>query len=131
MNIETNGLSLQINFSEPDVENWVHASIKVSVPNFSGSYSCTIQVDEILALRDMFINIDSQLGKEVSAQWCNMEDNIYLSLKLDKMGNIEGAYKLSSNVISIGPTLSGEFEADQSYLLKWASQLRGVTSAGS
>nr|WP_320166014.1 hypothetical protein [uncultured Methylophaga sp.] len=131
MKIETHGLNCQIEFAAPDREGWQRAKVNIAVPNFNGSFVCELQSEEIEYLRQQLLHLESQLGKEASIEWQNLEDNIFLSLKLDRQGNIEGVYKFSANVISIGPTLSGEFNADQSYLIKWANQLKGVASVGS
>jgi hypothetical protein len=131
MKIEAHGLNCQIEFAGPDREGWQRAKVNVAVPNFEGSFVCELRSEEIEDLRQQFLHLESQLGKEVSIEWQNLEDNIFLGLKLDRQGNIEGMYKFSANVISIGPTLVGEFRADQSYLIKWANQLKGVSGAGS
>jgi hypothetical protein len=131
MKIEAQGLNCHIELAGPDREDWQRAKVNITVPNFEGSFACELQSDEIEYLRQQLLQLEAQLGNEVEMEWQNLEDNIFLSLKLDRQGNIVGQYKFSANVISIGPTLFGEFNADQSYLLKWANELKGATSANS
>jgi hypothetical protein len=51
-----------------------------------------------------------------------MEGNIEFRFTLHRRGVLECVYSFNPNVISLGPTLSGTFQADQTFLLGWIRQ---------
>ena len=60
-----------------------------------------------------------------------MEGNIEFRFNLQRLGALNGSYKFSSNNFSLGPTLSGEFEADQTFIESWLKQAKEVVANAS
>jgi len=56
-----------------------------------------------------------QIGQPCSASLVTTDPGIELHLNMNRVGQIEGRYELR-NFRSNGPSLSGVFEMDQSYL---------------
>ncbi len=122
MEINTHGLKCSIEITPPDNEDWMVTHIDIQVPSFAGAFTCTIQSEEY----KNFINVLKQLSESndtpISKTWGNMEDNIELSFNINHLGGLTGTYKFSSNNFSLGPTLKGDFEADQTYIKLWLKQ---------
>ena len=129
MKINTHGLACELIIGDPDNEDWRVIKISVNVPEISYNFSCTMQTFDLKDLKNKLIKLES--GKSTEIEWTNLEENILFKLNQNSLGNIEGSYKFSSNTISVGPTLSGPFAADQSYLMSWVSQLNSEVELGS
>jgi len=127
--LDTQGLLCELRVGGSDLEGWRRVEIVVSVPEIAVSFSCTIQTFDFEDLRDKLIDMHN--GKTSTMEWGNLEKNIFLSLEQNNLGNIVGTYKFSPNVISVGPTLSGPFSADQSYIYNWVTQLNTEVGFGS
>lgn len=119
MKITCHGLDCDIRLSLPDREDWMHAAVAVKVPNFEGSFSCTIQVGEWKAFAQLLQQLESAIGSDTQLCWENTEGNIGFEFSLKRLGGLEGSYKFSSDNFSLGPVLSGTFTADQTFLGKW------------
>ena len=105
------------------------ALIFVSVPSFEGSFRCAIERKEFDALNQELQRLESSIGSDAKLTWGNMEENIELSISLTRSGALRGTYRFSPNSFSVGPVLSGAFEADQSFLRLWrhsAADLRSM-----
>ena len=111
-----------MSFSRPDVEDWLRTKVSVEVPNFEGAFACTIQVTELEGFVCVLKEIKNSIGSENDFSWSNMEENIEFTFNVQRIGAIKGAYRFSSENFSLGPTLSGDFEADQSYIDDWLKQ---------
>ena len=106
----------------------MRTKVRVHVDRFEGEFDCTIQSAELSGFVDTLRELKNSIGSESKACWSNMECNIEYTFKLSKLGALEGAYRFSSNNFSLGPTLSGEFEADQSYISVWLKQAEEALS---
>ena len=131
MEIKGHGLECNLQFSKPDFEGWMRTTVNVVVPNFEGSFSCTVEINEFKAFVEALSELKNSIGKEFETTWGNMEDNIEFTFTLQKLGGLTGSYKFSSNNFSLGPTLEGEFEADQTFIDKWLKQAEEVVANAS
>jgi len=131
MEIKGHGLECILQFSKPDFEGWMRTTVNVVVPNFEGAFSCTVEKNEFKAFVETLSELKNSIGKEFETRWGNMEDNIEFTFILQKLGGLTVSYKFSSNNFSLGPTLEGEFEADQTFVDKWLKQAEEVVANSS
>jgi hypothetical protein len=124
MKISAHGLDLTIELDKPDKEGWIQCALNIQVPNFSSNFSCGIQLNEFRDLLAKLMELQSKVGSDHNVNWGNTEENIDLSLKLNKMGQIEGSFQFSAMGYCHGTTLAGDFSADQSYISLWLSQVK-------
>jgi hypothetical protein len=66
------------------------------------------------------------LGRDAFAAWANHEANVELRSTLHRRGTLECNDRVSPNPVSLGPTLSGTFEAEQSFLSGWIFEAEAV-----
>ena len=104
----------------------MRTAITVAVPGFEGAFTCTIEIDEFKYFLQLLHKLYDAIGSDCEICWSNMEANIEFSFKLDRLGRISGSYKFSLENFTIGPTLSGDFSADQAYVEGWIKQAREV-----
>ena len=104
----------------------MQTTVQIKTPAFEGSFTCTIEWQEWSAFVKTLHGLRSAIGEEAEASWGNMEDNIEFQFKLHKLGTLEGQYKFSPENLSLGPVLSGTFEADQTYLEDWVQSAQQV-----
>ena len=104
----------------------MRTSFQVKVPAFDGSFVCTVEKEEWKAFVETLRHLETSVGRDAETSWGNMEENIELQFRLYKCGTLEGQYKFSPNNFSLGPTLSGAFEADQTFLAGWVSSAQQV-----
>lgn len=128
MQIKTHGLDLELNLSRPDAEGWMSAAVKVQVPSTTCRFHCTIEEAEWSSLVDELRRLEAAIGKGVSGSWENMEENVALTFELEAKGNLSGTYKFSPNNFSLGPVLSGSFDADQTFLKAWVAAASAETA---
>jgi hypothetical protein len=76
-------------------------------------------INEWKSFVELLRDIQASIGKEAKASWSNMEENIELQFTLHVRGALEGSYRFSPDNFSLGPILSGTFEADQTFLQSW------------
>ncbi len=126
MIINGDNFECELQFSKPDNEGWMRTSVSVQVPNFSGSYSCTVEIVEFKMLIKALEELKDSIGRDHENTWGNMEANMEFGFRLQKLGKLVCSYKLSPNEFCIGPTLEGEFESDQTYIDGWLSQAQHV-----
>ncbi|MFC1743259.1 hypothetical protein ACFL35_04640 [Candidatus Riflebacteria bacterium] len=126
MEIKCHGLHCQMKFSKPDSEGWMRTSIVVMVPNFEGSFQCSIEVNEFEILVQKLRKFNETIGQGSEISWANMEGNVELNFNLDRLGHITGSYMFAPGADSMNTVLSGDFEADQSYIHDWLEQAEGV-----
>jgi hypothetical protein len=124
MKISGHGLECDFDFAAPNNEGWMQTSISVRVPAFEGSFGCTIQFKEWEEFIRVLRRLEASIGNDAQASWANMESNVELRFALHQGGALEVAYKFSPGIIDSGPTLSGTFQADQSFLQDWARASR-------
>ncbi len=70
-----------------------------------------------MAFVQILHRLESAIGNDAKSSWSNMEENVELSFSLERSGALHGSYRFSPD--SLGPVLSGSFEADQTYLHAW------------
>ncbi|WP_449286737.1 WapI family immunity protein [Marinobacter sp. PE14] len=128
MQFSGHGLECEIGFSMPDVEGWMHTTVSLKAPSFEGAFSCTIEVEEWKSLVRVLRKLDSAGGERADAVWANMEENIEFSFLAHPRGAMEISYRFSPDCFSLGPTLSGTFEADQTFLTRWITEAEAVLS---
>lgn len=131
MEIRGDGLKCNLRFSKPDFEGWMRATVNVVVPSFEGSFSCTVEINEFKAFVATLTELKNSIGQEFETTWGNMEGNIEFTFTLQGLGGLVGFYKFSSNNFSLGPTLKGEFEADQTFVEQWLKQAEDVVENAS
>jgi hypothetical protein len=122
MKITTQNLECTLEFGSPDSEGWMTTFVNVSTTHFKGNFKCTLLESELKDLKDKLHYLESTIGENTEISWGNIEENINLKIKLNKIGKIEGEFKFSPDNFSIGPVLSGTFEADQTYLSEWLKE---------
>ena len=99
--------------------------VRIRVPGFEANYACSVQRPELELLRAEFARLNGSVGRaEASMEWSAMEMGISLRFKLNRLGQVNASYELRSR--SDGPRLSGDFEADQTHLRHWVSELDQV-----
>ena len=131
MQIKGNGLDSKLQFSKPDIGGWMRATVNIVVPSFEGAFSCAVEINEFKAFVGVLSELKSSISKELETTWGNMEGNIEFTFRLHKLGGITGSYKFSPNNFSLGPTLSGDFEADQTFIGGWLKQAEEVIANAS
>lgn len=123
----THGLNGTLDFGKPDAGEWMSCQVRVRVPGFEANYSCNVQRSELELLRTELARLNGSVGQaEASAEWSAMEMGISLRFALNRLGQVKASYELRSR--SDGPSLSGSFEADQTHLRHWLSDLDQVLS---
>ena len=104
----------------------MRTTVQLKVPAFEGSFACTVEKEEWKSFIQALRHLESSVGKDAEASWGNMEENIEFHFILQKRGTIEATYKFSPENFSLGPTLSGAFVADQTFLQGWARSAQQV-----
>jgi hypothetical protein len=94
MGMDAHGLACAIRCSRPDNEGWMTTTVEVKVPSFEGKFSCTLELNEWKQFIQVLRQLNNSIGSEMEQSWANMEANL-------------------------GPTLSGSFEADQTFVAVW------------
>jgi hypothetical protein len=126
MKISGHGLDCELTFSPADNEGWMRTTVQLKVASFEGGFACTVEKEEWKSFVQALRHLESSVGKDAEASWGNMEENIEFHFILHKRGAIEAMYKFSPENFSLGPTLSGTFEADQTFLPSWARSAQQV-----
>jgi hypothetical protein len=124
MNIKTQNLNCEIELSKPDNEGWMQVFVYVETPGFSGKYNCTILNTEWTELIKYLDEMESSIGNIYEMNWENYEENIGIKMELNKFGQINGEYKFSPTNFTQGPILSGQFEADQTFIKIWSNEAK-------
>ncbi len=128
MKIAAQGVDCELRLSQPDDEGWMRTNVQIKVPGFGGSFTCTVEVQEWKAFVDALKQLEEEVGKEFTVAWGNMEENIHFKFTLQPRGTLSGEFRFSPENFSLGPTLSGLFEADQTFLHGWAQSAAAVLS---
>jgi len=131
MEIVGHGLECKLQLSKPDFEGWMRTILDIVVPSFEGSFSCTVEINEFKAFVEVLSQLKDAIGKDFEISWGNMEENIEFKFNLQKLGSLSGSYKFSPNNFSLGPTLAGDFEADQTLISSWVKQAEQVLANAS
>jgi hypothetical protein len=97
----------------------MQTAVSLKTPAFEGAFVCAVTLGEWKGFVQELRQLEASIGRDAVASWANMEANIELRFTLHRLGALECSYKFSPNPISLGPTLSGKFDADQTYLLGW------------
>lgn len=126
MEIKGHGLESNFQFSKPNFEGWMETTVNIVVPSFEGGFSCTVEINEFMAFVEVLSELKNSIGTEFETSWVNMEENIAFTFSLQKLGGLTVSYKFSPNNFSLGPTLAGEFEADQTFIEMWLKQAEEV-----
>jgi hypothetical protein len=126
MKISAHGLESGFTFSPPDHEGWMRTSVQVRAPKFEGSFSCSVEEKEWNSLIQILRQLEASVGRDAEASWGNMEENIEFRFALHRSGALEVEYKFSPENFSLGPTLSGTFTADQTFLQSWVKSAEEV-----
>ncbi len=102
----------------------MRTNVNIKVPDFEGGFSCTVGINELKHLAEVLSELKRSIGRKFETTWCNMEGNVEFTFNLEELGGLTGSYKFSSNNYSIGSTLSGDFEADQTFIDIWLKQAK-------
>ncbi len=105
----------------------MRTTVQITTPGFEGGFACTVEKEEWRSFVETLRHLEASIGSDIEASWGNMEENIEFQFKLHKRGNLEGQYKFSPENFGLGPTLSGGFEADQTFLQGWVQSAEQVT----
>lgn len=119
MEINGNGLECKLQFSKPDFNGLMKTTINIVTPSLKGGFSCTMYINELKSFVDELSALNNAIGKEFGITWGNVGENIEFTINLSKLGKLTGSYKFSPNNFSLGPTLSGDFMADQTIIDSW------------
>ncbi len=131
MEIKGHGLESNIQFSKPNFEGWMRTTVNVVVHNLEGTFYCTVEINEFKVFVEVLSELKGSIGKEFETNWGNMEGNIEFTFHLQKLGGLTGSYRFSPNNFSLGPTLSGDFESDQTFIDSWLKQAEEVVENAS
>lgn len=101
-------------------------TVKLRVPSFEGEFKCTIQAAEWAQFIQVLRDLQASIGSDAQRRWANMEGNIEFDFTLTGRGAIDGVYRFSPENMSLGPVLSGSFEADQTFLAGWLREAEEV-----
>ena len=104
----------------------MRTTVQIKVPTFEGGFACTVEKEEWKSFIQTLQHLESSIGNDANASWGNIEDNIEFRFTLHKRGALEAEYKFSPENFSLGPTLSGTFEADQTFLQGWLRSAQQV-----
>ncbi len=104
----------------------MRTNVQIKAPAFEGSFTCTVEKEEWKDFVQVLRRLEASVGKDAEVSWGNMEANIEFQFRLHKRGTLEGQYKFSPENFSLGPTLSGAFEADQTFLQSWVRSAQQV-----
>ncbi len=126
MEIKGHGLESNLQFAKPDFEGWMRTTVDIVVPSFEGTFSCTVEINEFKEFLGVLSDLQKSIGNDFVVTWGNMEENIEYTFNLHKLGGLSGSYKFSPNNFSLGPTLIGDFEADQTFIASWLKQAEKV-----
>jgi hypothetical protein len=105
-------------------EDWVTCEVSAEVPGFGASLTWDVTV---LELRDLATNIETihaKFPKTSGLTFEGIEPNVALSFKVEPTGQINGSYALRNIDAPGAACLTGEFQADQSYLPDLARTLQ-------
>jgi hypothetical protein len=125
--IKVKGFNLRLVFSSPDEEDWCYAFTEVSADPFSGHYAFQVLSSELNGLLKKLQELEHSFENEFAITWENYEGNIQLKLSFSA-GQLVGSYRLAAGLGWEGANLSGDFQADQSYLGDLVQQLKQVQS---
>ncbi len=126
MKVSGHGLESIFTFTPPDREGWMQTTVRIRAPKFEGNFSCTIEEKEWNGFIQTLRQLEASVGNDAEASWGNMEENIEFRFTLRKSGALEVAYRFSPDNFSLGPTLSGTFSADQTFLQSWVTSAEEV-----
>jgi len=128
MQIKAHGLDLELNLSRPDAEGWMSAAVRVQVPSTTCRFNCTIEEAEWSSLVDELRRLEAAIGQSVCGSWENMEENMAFTFEVEAKGGLSGTYTFSPNNFSLGPVLSGSFDANQTFLKAWVAEACAETA---
>jgi len=131
LEINGDGLECKLQFSIPDVEGLMKTTIKIVTPSLKGGFSCTVYINELKSFVDELSALNNAIGKKFGITWGNVGENIEFTFNLSKLGKLTGSYKFSPNNFSLGPTLSGDFKADQTVINSWLIQAEEIVANAS
>lgn len=121
MEFHTHGLNGRLSFGEADDEGWMSCHVWMRAPGFEVNYTCNVHRQEIEILRNTLASLNCAGQDGAVGEWSTMELGISLRLEVNRLGQVKGCYELRSD--SNGPSLRGTFDADQSHLRHWMSEV--------
>ena len=121
MKLNCQGLEISIELRRPDNEGWMSTDVRIQVPSMSSKFQCTIERQEWQEFINALNRLQAKIGQSYSESWGNMEENMEFTFTLVERGALFGSYRFSPNNFSLGPVLSGSFEADQTFVHTWAT----------
>ncbi len=123
MRLRTHGLSLSLDFSPPNAEDWLACHVTVQVPGFSGTFPCRVWRSDLESFHRQLVRMGEQIGVPSAADLTSTDPGIDLHFSMNRAGRIEGGYAFQNFDSTGRPTLSGVFAMDQSYLPGLAAQI--------
>ena len=118
MKISAPGLELEVSaVSQCTDEGWCQVHVEVAVPGFVGDFQAQLQGSDLSRFAREIDNLYAAVGRPGVATLSSHEPGIEISLTMQKLGSIAGAFRLESHRVGgEGTVLSGPFEIDQSFL---------------
>jgi hypothetical protein len=116
MELRTNGLALILDLTHPDEEGWMRCDVETQVPGFLGKFQCEVWLPDLKCFQKELAQMVEQVGHPCSASFATTEPGIKVYLSMNPYGQIQGRYVLKNFDSPGQPSLSGDFEMDQSYL---------------
>ncbi|MEH6783859.1 MAG: hypothetical protein V7688_08260 [Alcanivorax jadensis] len=118
MEIKAQNFKLEVFLGSPDEEGWMNASLDIDSGCFSGAFLCNIERLEWQQFISILKDLYDSAGVKKELSWQAMEMGLDFQFQLRETGSFTAYYRLAADP-AIGPFLSGEFEADQSYIPGW------------
>src|SRR5262249_41116961 len=109
-------------------ENWAACEVAVDVPGFSGRFQRQVMPPEVLRFASDLEALHDRLSKGGEVTFRPCEPNVVLAFRLLATGHVAGSYEFRSEFVG-GARLTGNFEADQSYLPDVVQSLRRFAHA--
>ena len=126
MRFSGHGLHCDLQFSGADDEGGMRTARSIETAGFEGGFVCPIERGEWKGFAQELRQLQASMGRDAFASRANDEANVELRSTLHGRGTLECNDDCSPNPVSLGPTPSGTFEADQSFLSGWICEAEAV-----
>ena len=135
MKLRTHGLALEVEIesrthdpsADEPYDDWLRCEARIEVPSFAGTAHWNAQATDFRRFRNALQLLTDSCGAKGEAELAGVEPGMRISLVMHTTGQITGKYEFSdyAGAGAGAPTLTGEFELDQTFL---PDLIRGVHS---
>ena len=124
------GLALKMEaHSRAAAEDWARVLVESQSNGFHGQFIAWIQTEDLTRFANQLSRMVSDLGRELTASLVSAELDVYLELRSDRRGHINGSYRFESERREGTPTvLSGAFDMDQTYIPRLLAEVQELTT---